>query len=101
MEASVLLTSYQMLTVINLIIFGSAIIGFEQPHKNYILVLILISFLLNYLWYEKSVDINDFKKRWKNESKEAHKRNWVLLKIYLWSSAIAPIVLGILKSSNH
>lgn len=92
--ASVIVSAYQVLTIINLVSLGLILAGFERPDVKYLIPIILLFFTINYFRYERNFDLSKLDDRWRNESKEKKKRNWILLIGYLVINFLIPWVYG-------
>jgi uncharacterized membrane protein len=92
--ASGIVSAYQLLTIINLVLLSSILFGFEYPKVTYLYPLIMVFFVFNYFRYERGFDISKLDDQWRNEPKEKKQRNWVLLIAYLVITFITPWIYG-------
>lgn len=61
--ASGIVTAYQNLTIINIVLLVKVIVGGSLPPRKYILVMILILFTVNYFRYERGLDFSKLENR--------------------------------------
>ncbi|MCP4458274.1 MAG: hypothetical protein GY816_09670 [Cytophagales bacterium] len=92
--ASGMVSAYQLLTLVDLVFISSIFFDFEIENAYFIYPFIAISFLINYIRYERNFDISKLKDRWENESEASKKINWRILVTYLIIAITIPIIYG-------
>ncbi len=94
MSASVIVSAYQLLTIINLVLLGSIIMGYEYPGEGYLYVLIVLFYAINYFRYERNFDVSELDERWRDEPESKKQLRLVLLIAYLIGTFITPWIYG-------
>ncbi|WOK09797.1 hypothetical protein RT717_02415 [Imperialibacter roseus] len=95
LSASLIVTAYQVLTIINIVTFGCVAGGLEVPGNQYAYLLIIVFFVLNYLRYERNFDVRILEAYWCNEPAHRRKiRGWILYS-YLAVMFLAPWTYGL------
>lgn len=94
MSASVILSAYQLLTIINIVLFGSVFLGFEYPGEGYIYILIVLFYVINYFRYERNFDVSKLDEQWGSEPKNKKRLHMVLMIAYLVITFVTPWVYG-------
>ena len=92
--ASGIVSAYQLLTIINLVLLSSVLFGFDYPKVTYLYPLIIVFFIINYFRYERNFDISELDERWKDEPKSKKQLHLVLLIAYLVITFITPWIYG-------
>jgi hypothetical protein len=96
--ASVIVSAYQLLTVINLVLVASVLVGFNYPKVTYLYPFILFFYIINYYRYERGFDVSKLDDRWRREPKEQQLRNWILMIAYLMVTFFTPWIYGFIKN---
>ena len=94
MSASVIVSAYQLLTIINLVLLGSVIMGYEYPGEGYLYFLIVFFYAINYFRYERNFDVSELDERWGDEPESKKQLRLILLISYLVVTFITPWVYG-------
>jgi hypothetical protein len=94
MSASVIVSAYQLLTVINLVLLGSIILGYEYPGESYLYFLIILFYVINYFRYERGFDISELDARWGDEPENKKRVYLVLVIAYLIVTFLTPWIYG-------
>jgi hypothetical protein len=95
LSASLIVSAYQLLTIIFLTLLASRLFHFEIPNTNYIYPLIAIFYAINWYKYERDFDFEVLKNRWENESKKQKKVRGFFLVAYLIIVFLTPFIYGI------
>lgn len=95
MSASVIVSAYQLLTIINLVLLGSIVFGYEYPGEGYIYILIVIFYVINYFRYERNFDLATLDDRWGNEPKNKKRLHLFLIISYLVITFVTPWIYGL------
>ncbi len=93
--ASAMVATYQMFTIINMILFLSVAFDFERPdYKVTIIPLALILIAINWYRYERDFDVSKLDDRWGNEPENKKRLHMVLMMAYLVITFVTPWVYG-------
>ena len=93
--ASAIVATYQMFTIINLILIFSVIFNFERPdYKITIIPLALVLLAINYFRYERNFDVSELDERWGDEPESKKQLRLILLISYLVVTFITPWIYG-------
>ena len=92
--ASKIVSAYQLLTIINIVLLTTVVLGVSRPSVKYLIGVIVILFILNYLRYERGFDITKLEDRWGNESIEVKRLKAIIIIAYLVITFCIPWVYG-------
>lgn len=91
--ATLMLTVYETLTIVNLVSIGSKTFNIDRPDGLFLIPLTFILGVLNYLHYKK-IEFSTFEERWKEESDNTKRVRFFLLVFYLVAVFTAPWIYG-------
>lgn len=96
-NGTLLLSLMQFLTLLDIIVFVRIAYPFPLPGKIYIIPLIALPAIINWLRYERNFDMEKLHLKWKDEDKTKKVRNGWLMGIYLVVSFLIPAIHGYLE----
>ena len=94
MSASVIVSAYQLLTIINIVLLTTVVLGVSRPSVKYLIGVIVILCTLNSLRCVRGFDITKLEERWGNESRDKKKLRAVMLIAYLIITFFIPWIYG-------
>jgi hypothetical protein len=96
-KGTLILSMIQFLTFLDIVVFVRIIYPFSLPDKLYIVPLVALPGVINWLRYERNFDIGQLDVKWKDEEPEKKIRNGWIIGIYLVVSFLIPAVHGYLE----
>jgi len=96
-NGTLLLSLMQFLTILDIIVFVRIVYPFPLPAKIYIIPLVALPAIINWLRYERNFDIDQLDVKWKDEQQKKKVRNGWFIGIYLVASFLIPAVHGYLE----
>lgn len=94
--AAGVLSLIQFLTFINVMFIVRAFYKFEVPRSEIFIPLIIIIMIFNWFRYEKDFDIKELERLWSNVEKKKRIIHDTFIGIYLFVSALIPIIDAII-----
>lgn len=96
-KATAVLSVMQFFTLLSAAAFLTFVVTIEPFNKYYTLVVMIPLYIINWYRYERSVAIDEFDAKWKNENPSEKKRRGWLLVIYFAIVLLIPISIGVLR----
>ena len=94
MYASVIVSAYIVLTVINVYAFSKIAMMGKVPSPDYIIPLSVFVMIFSFFRYERNFEMKPLKEKLEQESPRTRKRKWLLIVAYLILFGIAPWMYG-------
>jgi len=92
-----LLSLIQFLTILDLVVLIRIAYPFLLPGKIYIIPLVALIAIINWLRYERNFEMGQLDVQWENEEQKKKVRNGWFIGIYLVVSFLIPAVNGYLE----
>lgn len=96
-KGSLALSAMQFLVMLDIVVFVRIFYPFPLPEKIYILPVVMLPAIINWLRYERNFDFERLELRWKNEDQKKKLRNGWLIGSGLVISFLIPVVGGYLE----
>jgi hypothetical protein len=97
-SASVMVSFYQTLFIIFLASLYKLLFRVKLASPKYLLVIMVVILIINYLRYERNFDVVDLQTQWREESKSNSKKRMIILIAYLVIMVAFPIIVGLITS---
>jgi len=93
--SSLVLSVYFCMTILDIWLLIDLIFEVGILKKEIILILVIASYIFNYIRYERNFNISNLNEKWKNDKNSEVK--WIIIVIYLFLLFAFPIGLGLSK----
>jgi hypothetical protein len=96
-NGTLILSLIQCLIILDLVVFIRIFYPFPLPNKIYIIPIVALPAVINWLRYERNFDFENLDIRWKHEEARNKIMNGWLIVLALIFSALVPVLHGYLE----
>jgi hypothetical protein len=96
-NGTLLLSLMQFLTILDIVVLIRIVYPFPLPGNVYVIPLIALPAIVNWLRYERNFDIGILDLKWRDEDQRKKLRNGWFIGIYLAVALLIPVVHGYLE----
>ena len=96
-NGTLLLSLLQFFTLLDLMVFLRLIFEFPLPPNGVFIAMLILIPIYNWFRYERTVNIQEFERKWDKENEKIKHRNRLLINIYMGSSFLIIFTYGLLK----